>query len=140
VNEKDIEEELKRKKEITLANHVVDEVKVFVRCTLHFMYLMYKESFLDEDDFKISLQEDILKLIVNSIFSGQDIYRLLILLYRVDNFDFDKAMRLKYATLKGVKTTDFAIDPYLSLADPLVVIKEANKRYGVEIKTRSELV
>ena len=140
MNEKDIEEELKRKKEITLANHVVDEVKVFVRCTLHFMYLMYKESFLDEDDFKISLQEDILKLIVNSIFSGQDIYRLLILLYRVDNFDFDKAMRLKYATLKGVKTTDFAIDPYLSLADPLVVIKEANKRYGVEIKTRSELV
>lgn len=95
---------------------------------------------MDEDDFKLALQEDILKLIVNSIFSGQDIYRLLILLYRVDNFDFDKAMRLKYATLKGVKTTDFAIDPYLSLADPLVVIKEANKRYGVEIQTRSELV
>ncbi len=39
-----------------------------------------------------------------------------------------------------MKTTDFAIDPYLSLADPLVVIKEANKRYGVEIKTRNELV
>jgi hypothetical protein len=39
-----------------------------------------------------------------------------------------------------VKTTDFAIDPYLCLADPLVVIKEANQRYGVDIKTRSELV
>ncbi len=49
-------------------------------------------------------------------------------------------MRQKYATLKGVKTTDFAIDPYLSLADPLVVIKEANQRYGVDIKTRNELV
>ena len=57
-------------------------------------------------------------------------------MYRVDNFDFDKSMRVKYANLKGVKTTDFAIDPYLSLADPLVVIKEANQRYGVDIKTR----
>jgi hypothetical protein len=140
VNEKEIEEELKRKKEITLANHVVDEVKIFIRCSFHFMYLMYKDGFIDEDDFKMALQEDVLKLIVNAVFSGQEIYRLLILLYRVDNFDFDKAMRLKYATLKGVKTTDFAIDSYLSLADPLVVIKEANKRFGVDIKTSSELV
>jgi len=49
-------------------------------------------------------------------------------------------MRLKYATIKGVKTTDFAIDPYLSLADPMVVIKEANLKYGVDIQTRSDLV
>ena len=77
---------------------------------------------------------------MNTLFSGHDLYRLLILLYRVDNFDFDKDMRAKYASFKGVKTTDFAIDPYLSLADPLVVIKEASLKFGISIKTDSELV
>ena len=140
VDERDIEEELKKKREFTLANHVVDEIKTFVRCSMHFLYLMYKESFIDEDDLKVALHEDILKILIKSIFDGSEIYRLLILMYRVDNFDFDKAMRVKYASLKGVKTTDFAIDPYLSLADPMVVIKEANQRFGVEIQTRSDLV
>jgi len=140
VNERDIEEDLKKKREFTLANHVVDEIKTYVRCSIHFINVMYKESFIDEDDLKVSLNEDLLKLLVNSIFSGQEIYRLLIFMYRVDSFDFDKSMRVKYANLRGVKTTDFAIDPYLSLADPMVVIKEANQRYGVDIKTRSELV
>ena len=42
--------------------------------------------------------------------------------------------------MKGVKTTDFGIDPYFSLADPLVVIKEASQRYGIEIKTQNELL
>ena len=69
-NEKEIEEEMKRKKEITLANHVVDEVKVYLRCSLHFTYLMYKEAFLDEDDLKVSLHEDILKILINSLFDG----------------------------------------------------------------------
>ena len=99
---------------------------------------MYKEAFLDEDDFTISLHDDLVKLIVNVIFSDE-LYKLLILLYRVDNFEFDKDLRLKYQSMKGVKTTDFAIDPYLSLADPLVVMKEASKRYGLStIETTSE--
>lgn len=42
--------------------------------------------------------------------------------------------------MKGVKTTDFEIDPYLSLAEPLVVIKEASKKYGIDIITTSDLV
>lgn len=50
---------------------------------------------------------------------------MLILLYRVDNFDGDKDLRAKYACLRGVKTTDFSIDAYLSLAEPLVLFKEA---------------
>lgn len=138
VTDKEIIEELKRKKTITLANTAVDEVKVFLRVQLHFISLMYKEAFLDEEDFTISLHEDLVKLIVNVIFSDE-LYKLLILLYRVDNFDFDKDLRLKYHSMKGVKTTDFAIDPYLSLADPLVVMKEASKRYGLStIETTSE--
>lgn len=79
-------------------------------------------------------------MIINSIFTGQEVYRVLITLYRVDNFDFDKEMRSKYISMKGVKTTDFGIDPYFSLADPLVVIKEASQRYGIEIKTQNELL
>lgn len=61
----------------------------------------------------------------------EDLYRVLILLYRVDNFEFDKDLRLKYLTLKGVKTTDFSIDSYFSLAEPLVLIKEASQRFGI---------
>jgi hypothetical protein len=52
---------------------------------------------------------------VNTIIT-KDLYRILILLYRVDNYEFDKDLRAKYVALKGVKTTDFEIDPYLSLA------------------------
>jgi hypothetical protein len=37
--------------------------------------------------------------------------------------------------MKGVKTTDFSIDPYLSLADPVIVLKEASLKYGIDIKT-----
>lgn len=50
VDEKEIELELKKKKEITLANHAVDEVKVYLRASLHFLTLMYKDAFLEEED------------------------------------------------------------------------------------------
>jgi len=55
----------------------------------------------------MAINEDLLKVIISSLFDGHDLYKVLILLYRVDNFDFDKDMRAKYACLKGVKTTDF---------------------------------
>ena len=58
----------------------------------------------------------------------------------MDNFDLDKDLRQKYSCMKGVKTTDFAIDPYLSLADPLIVLKEASLKYGIDIKTQNELI
>jgi hypothetical protein len=97
---------------------------------------MYREGFVDEEDFRVGLKEDLVRLMVDVLIT-EDLYRVLILLYRIDNFDFDKDLRAKYHTLKGVKTTDFEIDPYLSLAHPLVVIKEASKRCGIEIKTSS---
>jgi hypothetical protein len=50
---------------------------------------------------------------------------------RIDNFDGDKDMRIKYGMLKGIKTTDFDIDKYLSMNDPLLVVDELSKLYGV---------
>lgn len=150
VSEKEIEEELKLKKQITLANHAVDEVKVFVRAQLHFITLMYKDQFpvnedasnkyevnefISSETLRLAINEDVLKVIISALFDGHELYKVLILLFRVDNFDFDKDLRAKYACLKGVKTTDFSIDPYLSLADPLILLKEASQRYGIEIKT-----
>lgn len=73
-------------------------------------------------------------MIVNVIIN-EDLYKLLILLFRIDNFDFDKDLRHKYSLLKGIKTTDFEIDPYLSLAEPHTVIKEASIKYGITIKS-----
>ena len=112
---------------------------------------MYKDHFPVNDkdnanDFasgeaiRQAIIEDIIKVIISALFGGHELYKVLILLYRVDNFDFDKDLRVKYACLRGVKTTDFSIDPYLSLADPLIVLKEASKRYGIEIKTQNELI
>jgi hypothetical protein len=76
---------------------------------------MYSHAFLDEDDLRYALKEDLVKLIINVIIS-EDLYKVLVTLYRIDNFELDKDLRLKYSALKGVKTTDFEIDPYLSLA------------------------
>jgi hypothetical protein len=83
-------------------------------------------DFLSTEAIRLAINEDILKVIISALFSGHELYKVLILLYRVDNFDFDKDLRAKYACLRGVKTTDFSIDPYLSLADPLIVLKEAS--------------
>jgi hypothetical protein len=76
---------------------------------------MYSGAFLEEEDLRFSLKEDLVKLIIN-IIVNEDLYKVLVLLYRIDNFELDKDLRMKYSTLKGVKTTDFEIDPYLSLA------------------------
>jgi len=139
VEESQIERDLKRKREITLANHAVDEVKAFLLTAIQFLGAMYRSSFLDEEDLQIGLKEDLVKLMVNTIIN-KDLYRTLIFLYRIDNFDFDKDLRVKYAALKGVKTTDFEIDPYLSLAQPFVVIQEASKRFGLDLKTANQLI
>jgi hypothetical protein len=92
------------------------------------------------EELRTAINEDVLKVIINAIFTGNEIYKILILLFRVDNFDLDKDLRAKYSCMKGVKTTDFSIDPYLSLADPLIVLKEASLKYGIEIKTQNELL
>lgn len=121
VEESQIERELKRKREITLANHAVDEVKAFLLTAIQFLGAMYRGGILDDEDLHSGLKEDLIKLMVNTIVT-EDLYRTLIFLYRIDNFDFDKDLRVKYVALKGVKTTDFEIDPYLSLAQPFVVL------------------
>ena len=139
VEESLIEKQLKHKRQITLANHAVDEVKAFLRTAIQFLAAMYRSAFLDEEDLQLGLKEDLVKLMVNTIVT-KDLYRILILLYRVDNFDFDKDLRAKYVALKGVKTTDFEIDPYLSLAQPFVVIQEASKRFGLDLKTTNQLI
>jgi hypothetical protein len=43
-------------------------------------------------------------------------------------------LRAKYLMLKGVQTTDFGIDPYLSMNDASVFFKEASKKFGIELK------
>jgi hypothetical protein len=40
--------------------------------------------------------------------------------------------------LKGVKTTDFGIDEYLCMADPVIVVKEASARYGINITNEDD--
>lgn len=92
LNDKEIEEELKRKKEITLANTAIDEVKGFLKTQLVFIFQMYSGAFLDEDDLRYALKEDLVKLIINVIIN-EDLYKVLVLLYRIDNFELDKDFR-----------------------------------------------
>ena len=126
-----------KKKQITLANHAIDEVKYFLQAVLMLVKEIYSE-FIEQEDLK-SLSEDIVKIIVKSIFS-ENIYTILIFLVRIDNFDPDKDMRKKYNMLKGVKTSDFGIDPYLTMNDPAILIQEISKFRDVEIETSRELI
>ena len=73
------------------------------------MYIEY----LDVLDYK-EMQEDIAKLVIGFILKD-DVLRVLMCLLRIDCFDQDKDLRAKYSMLKGVQTTDFGIDPYLSM-------------------------
>jgi hypothetical protein len=36
--------------------------------------------------------------------------------------------------LKGVQTSDFGIDPYLSMNDASIFFKEAAKKHGIDIE------
>jgi hypothetical protein len=64
---------------------------------------------------------------------NDEVYRILICLQRIDCFAFDKDLRHKYTILKGVRPSDFGIDPYLCMNDPLVVVNEAAKKFNIDI-------
>jgi hypothetical protein len=49
-------------------------------------------------------------------------------------------MRKKYSILKGVKTSDFGIDSYLTMNDPAILIQEISSFKEVEIETSRDLV
>lgn len=87
---------------------------------------------VDNDDY-MAMSEDIAKLVVNIVLQG-DVLKVLICLVRIDCYDQDKDLRSKYSMLKGVQSSEFGIDPYLSLNDAGVLIKEAAKKYKVDIK------
>lgn len=61
-----------------------------------------------------------------------DVLKVLVCLVRIDTFESDKDLRTKYTMLKGVQTTDFGIDPYLSLNDPQVFFKELFLKHGIQ--------
>lgn len=84
------------------------------------------EPYIKHEDFTV-LFEDLAKLVINIIVKD-DVNKILVCLVRIDNFDSDKDLRAKYGILKGVKTTDFGIDPYLSLCDPVLLVKEICKK------------
>ena len=86
--------------------------------------------FLPGDDYE-ELKEDIAKLVINLIMRD-DVLKVLVCLVRIDTFEGDKDLRNKYASLKGVQTTDFGIDPYLSLNDPQVFFKELFQKHGIQ--------
>jgi hypothetical protein len=77
------------------------------------------------------IKEDIAKLVINLILKD-DVLKVLLCLVRIDTFEQDKDLRSKYTLLKGVQTTDFGIEPYLSLNDASVFFKELFAKHGIE--------
>eukprot|EP00347_Sterkiella_histriomuscorum_P020768 403336538 len=136
-NDLTLQEQLEKKNEITLANQVIDDIKMFFASMHKFILMMYNMSIKKPD--QIALLEDIAKLCLNLIIKD-DVYKILICLVRIDNFEFDKDLREKYSQMKGVKSQDFGIDPYLTLSDPVVLIKELSKRFGIDIETTRDLL
>ena len=119
---------LQRKREITLANQAIDEVKVFFSALHLFVHRLY-QGYIHANDLR-DLNEDIVKILVNTIVRDS-VQKVLLYLQRIDNYEYDKDLRGKYALLKGAKTTDFGVDAYLSMQDPVVLVKEACKRYNI---------
>ncbi len=60
---------------------------------------MYQE-YIEFSDYK-ELQEDIAKLVINQILKD-DVLKVLVCLTRVETFETDKDLRVKYLMLKGV--------------------------------------
>jgi hypothetical protein len=87
---------------------------------------MYEE-YIHYSDYK-ELQEDLAKLVINQILKD-DVLKVVICLLRIDTYDQDKDLRVKYLMLKGVQTQDFAIDKYLSLNDAALFFQEVCKKY-----------
>jgi hypothetical protein len=90
---------------------------------------MYRD-YIQMTDLK-AMNEDIAKTVINSILVG-DVLKVLTCLVRIDNFEFDLELRDKYRMLKGTTTADFGIDPYLSLSDPMVIIKEVLIKFDLD--------
>ncbi|CDW85155.1 UNKNOWN [Stylonychia lemnae] len=132
-----IVEELQRKKQITLAYQAIDEVQAFVQIQMDFIAKMYIQ-FIRPYDMKI-LSYDLQKLVIDLIICNE-VQNIILFLLRIDNFDADKDMRNKYLLLKGIKTTDFGIDKYLNMSDPITLIEEFSKQSGIEIQTERDLI
>lgn len=60
---------------------------------------MYQE-YIEFSDYR-ELQEDIAKLVINQILKD-DVLKVLVCLTRVETFETDKDLRVKYLMLKGV--------------------------------------
>jgi hypothetical protein len=127
--ENELRAEMSKKGSITLANQALDDVKVFFSSMLTVMQIIYGSS-LPRDDYD-EMKEDIAKLIINLILKD-DVLKVLVCLVRIDTFESDKDLRTKYTMLKGVQTTDFGIDPYLSLNDPQIFFKELFLKHGIQ--------
>ncbi|CDW88022.1 UNKNOWN [Stylonychia lemnae] len=127
-----LQEELEKKNEITLANKVLDDVKLFFSALYHFVLRMY-ESHLNRIDLNALLQ-DIAKLCIQVIVKDE-VHKILICLVRIDNFELDRDIRAKYALLKGVQPADFGIDPYLQLKNPLILLTELQKQFKIDLSS-----
>ena len=42
--------------------------------------------------------------------------------------------------MKGITTTDFGIDPYLNMSDPITMVREVSKKYGIDIETNGDML
>jgi hypothetical protein len=62
----------------------------------------------------------------------EDVYKVLICLVRIDQFELDKNLRAKYQLLRGSRPADFGISRFFCLSDPVVLIEELTARYGLE--------
>ena len=98
------------------------------------MYIEY----LDVLDYK-EMQEDIAKLVIGFILKD-DVLRVLMCLLRIDCFDQDKDLRAKYSMLKGVQTTDFGIDPYLSMNNADIFFQEIIIKFELRNEQRTSIV
>ena len=118
------ESELLRKNDITLFSRAADEIKDFT-FVIRTMIIKFYQTNLKIEDIS-ALAEDILKLTINLVVSDE-IYKILLILCRVETFSLDKGIREKYLTLRNCTPEDFGVDTYLTLNNASPIVEEITK-------------
>jgi hypothetical protein len=72
------------------------------------------------------LAEDFLKSATNVVLTNE-IYKILLILCRVETFSLDQNIREKYVILRNFTPEDFGVDTYLTLNDTSPIIDELTK-------------
>ena len=97
----------------------------------------FYQAYVDEHQF-FGLDEDLYKLVSNIVLSHSETYRIVLALLRIQYYNADKDMRLKYQKLRKATPQHFGIDNYFTLNDESLILSELSTKHPAFRRTSIE--